>query len=409
MSVTRLQVTSLGAQGDGIAMLDGHPVFVPMALPGETVEADLVDGRARDVRIIEAAPDRQPPACSRYGVCGGCSLQHLPPSSYLDFKRAAVVDALRTQGLAPDVDSVIPSAPHSRRRAVFAATRTDDGVLIGFNERKSARVTDIPDCAVLEPDLLTAIEPLKALVAGIVPLRGHLDILVTLLAGGLDVAITNAPRDVSADLRAGLASGPAARAFARVSINGEIVVQHRPAILRAGDAWLAPPPGGFLQAVESAQTRMVDLVSETVRPARRIADLFAGSGTFALPLAARAPVHAVESNGPALDALAKAAQTPGLKPVTVEKRDLFRRPLTAPELARFDAVVIDPPRAGAEAQCTQLASSKIRTVAMVSCSASTFARDVAILCKGGFKIRKVTPVDQFLWSPHVEIVAHLSR
>lgn len=409
MAPVRLQITGLGDQGDGIALVEGRSVFVPYTLPGETVEAEVSGGRATNVRMIEESPDRRPPACSRFGECGGCTLQHLPDSGYLAFKHTLVADALLAHGLNVPVEPVVPCGPRTRRRAVFAAAATPQGVRVGFNERRSGRIVDLPDCAVLTPELHAAIGPLEALVADIAPSQGHLDIAVTVTAGGLDAAITNAPRDLPADRRMALAGSAAARAFARVAINGEVVVQHRTAAIRAGTAWLTPPPGGFLQAVEGAETRMVERVREIVGSARRIADLFSGSGTFSLPLAATATVHAVESYGPALEALSDAAQTPGLKPVTVEKRDLFRRPLTALELSRFDAIVLDPPRAGAEGQCAQIAASKVRTVAMVSCNAATFARDAARLCAGGFRLKTVTPVDQFLWSPHIEVVGAFSR
>lgn len=409
MTITRLEITSLGAQGDGVAHVEGRAVFVPLTLPGEIVEATVSGGQALDVRIISPSPDRQPPRCSRFGVCGGCSLQHLPDPDYLAFKRALVVDALAANGVKAAVDPVVACAPQSRRRAVFAVARTAAGVVVGFNERRSNSVTDIPDCAILAPALRAAIPLLGDLAASLAPAKGHLDISVTLTAGGLDAAVTNAPRDLSADQRVSLAASSAAAGFARISVNGEIVLQHRTPSIRAGRGWMTPPPGGFLQAVESAETAMVDLVRDAIGNSRRIADLFSGSGTFTLPLAENATVHAVESNEPALDALRKATQGGGLKPVTVEKRDLFRRPLTTPELNAFDGVVLDPPRAGAEAQCAQLAASKVRRVAMVSCSATTFARDVARLVAGGFRIKRVTPVDQFLWSPHIEIVASLSR
>jgi 23S rRNA (uracil1939-C5)-methyltransferase len=410
MDSHRLDITGLGAQGDGIATLDGRPVFVPLALPGETVEAEVTEGRARNVRILTPAPDRQPPQCQRYGVCGGCALQHLPPASYLDLKRAMVVDALAANGVRAEVDPVIPCPPHSRRRAVFAAARSaDGGVIVGFNERKGARVIDLPDCAVLEPQLHAAIPALQEIARALVPAKGHLDIAVTLTAAGLDAAVTNAPRDLSADQKLSLASTGAAAGLARISVNGEVVVRHRTPLIRAGANWISPPPGGFLQAVESAETHMVDLVAEAIGPSRKVADLFSGAGTFTLPTATRASVHAVESWEPSLAALREAARAPGLKPVTAEKRDLFRRPLTTTELNAYDAAILDPPRAGAEAQTAQLAASKVRRVAMVSCSATTFARDIAKLVAGGYRLRRVTPVDQFLWSPHIEIVAALSR
>lgn len=409
METVRLDITGLGAQGDGVATHEGRPVFVPFALPGETVEAVLDGSRATDVRVLKAAPGRKEPACSRYGTCGGCTLQHLPEAAYLDFKRALVSDALAANGIRVEVDPVIPCSPRTRRRAVFAASRTPVGVVVGFNERRGGRILDIPDCAVISPDLLAAIPLLSQLAGDLAPVKGHLDIAVTATASGLDAAITNAPRSISADQKLALASATVEGPFARISVNGETILQHRVPAIPAGLAWINPPPGGFLQAVEAAQGQMVELVKQAVGSSRRIADLFCGAGTFAIPLAEGATIHAVEALDAPLESLRNAARHPGLKPVTVERRDLFRRPLTSAELDRYDAVVLDPPRAGAEAQSAQLARSRVRRVAMVSCNAVTFARDIATLAAGGFRLKRVTPVDQFLWSPHIEVVAALSR
>lgn len=405
-----LEIQRLGAQGDGVADHDGKQIFVPLTLPGETVTAELNGDRARVIDIISPSPQRAAPRCSHYGECGGCALQHLADAQYLAFKREHVLTALSFQKIDAPVDPVVAIAPHSRRRAVFAAHRVGGGIAIGFHGRRSHRIVPISDCAVITRGLLELLPKLERIASITAPQKDSLTITATETATGFDVALTGVAKAFPADgrLRAVQAAGEIG--FARLSINGDVVLERVVPSLPAGNAQLTPPPGGFLQACAASEAAMLALVREAVGDARRIADLFAGSGTFSLPLASSATVHAVESEGPAIAALERAAKRgQGLKPVTIEKRDLFRRPLTRDELKRFDAVVIDPPRAGAEAQTQQLAASSVKRVAMVSCNAQTFARDLAMMLKGGWRVMRITPIDQFLWSPHIEIVAQLRR
>jgi 23S rRNA (uracil1939-C5)-methyltransferase len=405
-----LKITELASQGDGVAENDGRKIFVPLTLPGEIVTAELNGDRARVIDVLVSSPERIGPRCGHYGECGGCSLQHLPDATYLDFKRRQVVSALSFQRIDAPVDPVISIAPHTRRRAVFATMRAGKTIVVGFHGRRSHHIVPIRNCSVVTPAVLALLPKLERLAAIVAPTKDALTITVTDTATGFDLALTGVAKGFSADARVTLIQAAGELGLARMSINGEVAIERTAPVIRAGAAHLTPPPGGFLQACESSEAAMVRLVQEALGNARRVVDLFSGSGTFSLPLASTTTVHAVESDEAALAALDRAARrTPGLRPVTTEKRDLFRRPLMKDELKRFDAAVIDPPRAGAEAQTKELAASTVKRIAMVSCNAGTFARDLRLMVDGGYRVRRVTPIDQFLWSPHIEIVASLCR
>ncbi len=405
-----LRIQRLGAQGDGIAEHEGRQVFVPHALPGETIEAEIEGTRARVLRILDAATDRAPARCSHYGECGGCTLQHLPADLYRTLKRDLVTNALSFEGIKATVDDVIVIPPATRRRAVFAAHRQSKQVVVGFHGKRSHHIIGIRDCAVLTPGLLALIPRLSQLAAIAAPPKDALTITATETLTGFDIALTGAPKTLSADDRAHLVQTAGALGLARLSLNGDLEMERVPPQLRVGNADIRPGPGGFLQATRESEAAMLALVQQAVGDARRIVDLFSGAGTFSLPLAATATIHAVESDELALAALhLMARKATGLKPVTIEKRDLFRRPLVRTELKRFDAAVIDPPRAGAEAQTRELAASDVKRVAMISCNATTFSRDLKIMLASGWRVTRITPVDQFLWSAHIEIVAALER
>ncbi len=403
-------IQRLGAQGDGVAEHDGRQVFVAGALPGETVTAEIHGDRASLIDVVKPSPDRHPARCSHYGECGGCSLQHLNDTPYLAFKREQVVTALSFAKIDAPVDPVIAIPPRTRRRAVFAAHRTGKTVAIGFHGRRSHRIVSITDCVVVTAGILALLPKLAPLAAICAPPKDALTVTVTETVTGFDVALTGVARGFPADARVRAVQAAGELGLARLSINGDVAMERATPALRAGAALLTPPPGGFLQACAESEAAMLALVKEAVGDARKVVDLFAGSGTFSLPLAASATVHAAENDEAAIASLDRAARkAQGLKPVTVEKRDLFRRPLMRDELKRFDAAVIDPPRAGAEAQTRELAASGVKRVAMVSCNAGTFARDLKIMLDAGYKAKRMTPIDQFIWSPHVEIVAQLSR
>lgn len=405
-----LTVERLGHLGDGIARgAGGEPVFVPMTLPGEVVEGEVLAGRMATPKIVTPSPDRVKPPCPHYRACGGCALMHAADGFVAGWKAEVVRTALAAQGLAAPFRPVVTSPPQSRRRATLAGRRTKKGALVGFHGRASGTIVEVPDCRLLHPALLAALPALAEVTALGASRQGEVALALTRSEAGLDLAVTGGKQ-----LEQGLFSALAAVAehadFARLTWDGEVVAARRPALQRFGPARVAPPPGAFLQATEEGAAALLAAVREAVGPARRVADLFAGCGTFALPLAEDTEVHAVEGDAAMLASLDAAWRlAPGLHRVTAEARDLFRRPLLPDELRRFDAVVIDPPRAGAEAQTRTLAASGLGTVVAVSCNPVTFARDARLLTGAGFALDWVQVVDQFRWSPHVELVARFRR
>jgi 23S rRNA (uracil1939-C5)-methyltransferase len=406
----QLVIQRLGAQGDGIADHEGQQVFVPLTLPGETVTAEIDGDRARLVEIVTAAPDRAPPKCSHYGECGGCALQHLSDAAYAGFKRDLLAMHLSYAGIKAEIEPTIIAPPYSRRRAVFSAHRTGGDIAIGFHGRRSHRIVPISDCAVIRPALQAILPGLRDIATLAAPPRDALQLSATETLTGIDLALNGVSPKLPADIRALLVQTANKLNLARLSINGDVAMERVPPILRMGGVDVVPPPGGFVQATAESETAMAKIVVESLIGAETAVDLFCGAGTFTLPLAAHASVHAVEGEVSGLQALGRAIRkVKDIKPITTEKRDLFRQPLTQIDLSRFDAAVIDPPRAGAEAQTRELALSGIKRVAMVSCNAQTFARDLKILLDTGFRLDRLVPIDQFLWSPHVEIVATLKR
>ena len=409
MTSTRLTVQRLGAQGDGIADTPRGPVFVPFALPGETVTAAINKDRADLIAVIEASPHRVEPACRHFGTCGGCSLQHLEAEAYRAFKRETVVTALRQRGLDVEVGGLIACPPASRRRVTWTALRTDAGMLLGYRKAMSHDIVDIAEDPIAVPAVAGAIPLVRELAGVLAPGRDAFKLLVTATETGLDIAVTGT--GVLAEGRRQRATQFAiANRLARLSVEGEIVVEPAKPMVVVGDVPVNPPPGAFLQAVAEAEAAMAGLVTAHLAKAKRVADLFAGIGTFALRLGRNSMVHAVEGEAPALAALDRAFRhAAGLKTITNERRDLVWRPLTWKELNAYDGLVFDPPRAGAEDQARQIARSDIRYVAAVSCNPATLARDLSILVDGGYRLISVTPIDQFLWSHHVEAVALLEK
>lgn len=408
---TRFTIARLGAQGDGIAAIEGGhgEVFVPFTLPGETVEAARHKDRAALLAVLEASPLRVAPACRHFGACGGCALQHMEEGAYRAWKREKVVHALKAKGIAGEVGDLVDCRPQTRRRAVFSARRTEGGMLLGFNRHLSAEIVALEECPVSLPAIVAALGRLRDLASLVCATRDPFHLTVTATDSGLDVAAQGSGRMAEPQRRAA-AAFVIREGFCRLSVDGEIVVEPKKPVVMFGPVAVVPPPGAFLQATAEAEQAMADLVGRHLARARRIADLFSGCGSFALRLAARAEVHAVEGDAPALAALDRGFRfASGLKRVTAERRDLFRRPLTAKELAAFDGVVFDPPRAGAEEQAKQIARSDVPFVAAVSCNPVTLARDLAILRDGGYVLKSVTPIDQFLWSAHVEAVALLEK
>jgi 23S rRNA (uracil1939-C5)-methyltransferase len=409
----RLIVTRIGHLGDGIADTPRGLIYVPYALPGETVEVQLDPkhpDRAHLIEIETPSPERVEPVCPHFGVCGGCAMQHWRMDRYRAWKRDLVVTALAQAGLDTPVDDLIDAHGAGRRRAVLHARRgTRDVFAVGFSARRAHRVVAIDRCPIFAPAMHGTIEAAWSIAEALDPARKPLDIHVTAANEGLDIDVRGSG-PLRPDQVAALARIAAERMLARITRHGELVAQPFVPTITMGRARVPLPPGAFLQPTEAGEAALAGLVLENTRGARSIIDLFCGIGPFTLRLAERARVSAVDSAEPAIAALTRAAATtPGLKPVDTQVRDLFRRPFVAGELASYDAVVFDPPRQGAQAQAKEIAASKVAIVAAVSCNPGTFARDARILVDGGYRFVRVTPVDQFRYSPHVEVVALLER
>jgi 23S rRNA (uracil1939-C5)-methyltransferase len=405
-----LHIERLGQRGEGIASTPDGPVYVPYALAGETILAEVSGERGKLIEILAPSPARIEAFCQYYGVCGGCAVQTLAPDAYADWKRNLLVDALRHAGLAPPVDPLINAHGEGRRRATFHARyEKSSAAKVGFMQARAHEIVAIDACPILAAALQPAPQIAQRIARALAGAGKPLDILITSTLSGLDVDIrghgTLSPQETQSLVRVAEADD-----LARISNHGVRVIERRLPLLRMGRADVALPPGGFLQATQAGEEALAEKVSTAASGARRIGDLFAGLGTFSLRLAEKARVHAVDSESAALEALSKAARsTPGLQPLTIEMRDLFQRPLSADDLARFDVIVFDPPRAGAEAQARALAASKVPLVVAVSCNVQSFARDAALLTAGGYQFESVTPFDQFRYSPHVEIVGVFRR
>lgn len=402
-------IDRLGAQGDGVADVDGKMVFVPFALPGERIEVDVEGERGRLLRVLQPSAERVVPFCKHFGKCGGCSVQHLASDAYAEWKRDLVVNAFQARGLEPEVD-VLQRPAGKRRRAALKALRSQSGVELGFHEAASHDLVAIEECLVLEPKIVAALPAIGILIAPLLPKRDEARVTITLTKSGLDVEVDGTERKLSPEIRTGLASNASAMGLARLVVGGDIIVETLPSFLTFGPADVLLPPSVFVQAVEAAEIEIAHRIVAALGKPKKVADLFCGLGAFTFPIAANARVSAFDGSKAAVVALANAAKkTSGLKPISAVARDLFREPLSPLELNEHDAIVFDPPRAGAEAQSQRLARSKVKTVIAVSCNPATLARDARHLVDGGYKIESVTPVDQFVYSAHVEVVAVFRR
>lgn len=398
-------IQRLGHLGDGIA--DG-PVYASRVLPGEIIDGDRDGDRIARPKIITPSEHRVSAPCRHYKSCGGCALQHASDGFVSDWKADVVRQALAAQGVDAPIRNVITSLPRSRRRATFSGRRLKSGPVVGFHAPGSDAVTAVPDCHLLTSELIAGIPACDALVSALGSRKGEMRFEVTASDSGLDVHVIGGRTLVRDDWEP-LARLAGDHGLARLSVDGDIVVEHRPPTLGFDGITVAPPAGAFLQATDTGEKALRDGVLQAVTGASRIVDLFAGCGTFALPLARMAEVRAVEGERSLTaamdDAWRKAA---GLKTLTTETRDLFRRPLLPDEIERFDAVVIDPPRAGADAQTRAIADAKPAQIAFVSCNPTTFARDAKILTDAGYSLDWIDVVDQFRWATHVELVTGFS-
>jgi len=405
----RLTIDRLGHHGDGIAMGEYGPIYVPGCLPGEEVEGDLVKDTLTNVRIVTPSANRVKPPCAHARTCGGCLMQHVSDEFVAEWKQGIVVGALAVQGVSAKFLPITTSPARSRRRATLSARKTKGGVQMGFHARGSDTLVAVPNCQLLHPDLIAAFPALEMLVKLGGSRTAEVQLTVTRSLAGADVAVTGG-KPLDAALQMEMARLCEAHKIARLTWNGETVAMRAAPVQRFGRALVAPPPGAFLQATAEGETALLQAVALAIGSARKVVDLFAGSGTFSIPLAERAEVHAVEGEATMIAALEKGARmAEGLKRLTTEVRDLFRRPLEPDEFKGVEAVVIDPPRAGAEAQVAVLAKTAVPVIAYVSCNPATFARDARVLVEAGYQLDWVQVVDQFRWSSHVELAARFSR
>lgn len=404
-----LIIQEMGSKGEGTAHTSSGPVHIAFALPGEVVNVAVNGNRGTLISVLEPSQDRVQPSCKHFESCGGCALQHWALPAQLVWKRQLVIDALAARGIAVNVGEITAAGTGERRRAVFSVREEKGRKHVGFNASQSHTVIPIEECIVVAPAIVAAMPIIRDL-ANLMPIKkdgGH--IAVTLTTSGLDVSMTGLEK-VSTDLRTQMSGFAISRDLARLSIEEDIIVESRRPIIHFGQVAVSPPPGGFLQACASIESAMAAEITKHFAKCKRVADLFSGSGAFAFQIAKAAPVHAIEGDTAAVASIDRGRRgLQGFKAITVEQRDLFRRPLILNDLKAYDGVIFDPPRAGAEDQAKMLARSKVKKIAAVSCNPATLARDLRILIDGGYALKSVTPYDQFLYSPHVEAVALLER
>ena len=415
-------VESLGARGDGVAQFDGRPLFLPQTVAGDRVLARVTGEKAgafkgEVIELLEEGPGRVAPPCPYFGPCGGCQLQHLEDARYGDWKADLLRQALSRRGFGEvPLGELIRIPPGTRRRATLAATRRGKGVILGFHEPGSHRVVDVSACLLLTPSLLALLDPLRAVLPSLLVEGEIADVFLCDTESGLDVLLVSrqAP-DLAA--REALAAFAVAADIARLTWcepqgEPEPVVLRRPPRVSFAGVTLDLPPGAFLQPSRDGEAALTRLLLDALpAAAASAADLFCGCGTFTFPLAEHGlKVRAVEGVAEAAEALLAAAQaSPLAGKVRAEVRDLMRAPLLPQELAGLDLVVFDPPRQGAREQAAALAASEVATVIAVSCNPNSFARDARLLVDGGYRLESVTPLDQFPWTGHLELVAKFTR
>jgi 23S rRNA (uracil1939-C5)-methyltransferase len=401
-----LAIDHLNAAGEGAARTDDGLTIVPFALPGDVLR---VDQAGRIDEIITPSPNRTEAFCAHFGRCGGCAFQHMKLEAYAAFKQEMVQKALDRDGIAVSVSPTIIAHGTGRRRAIVHIRFGQGGAKAGFMAARSHDLISMDKCPILIPELASVFEVAKAVTAPLAGRNKPLDVQVSSSINGLDVDVRG-HGEPDARERIRLIAVAEKLDLARISIHREIIVERRPPILMVADLPVILPPRAFLQATSEAESVIGDLVLAGIGKAKSVADLFCGIGPFALRLAAKVKVHAVDEGKESVAALERASRTKqGLKAVTTEARDLFRRPLLPKELAAYDAIVVDPPRAGAEAQMRQIVTAKVKTVVSVSCDLQSFIRDAKILASGGYKLESLTPVDQFAWTRHIELVGVFRR
>jgi 23S rRNA (uracil1939-C5)-methyltransferase len=414
-----LTIDHIGAGGDGIAQQENQVFYVPFTAPGDHITAIAGESRGQGQmaelqEVVFPGPDRIKPACRHFGTCGGCSMQHLESALTANWKRQRIVDCLSMSGISDaKVRPTISSPPQSRRRVEFIASKRKKGVMIGYHVRRSHQVFDVGDCPLIHPSLFSLIKPLRAFLPNCMPRNSSARVMATATDNGPDILIT-AMVDLTLEIREALAEFATQYSLCRIAWcqkQGdipEVISAIKPADVHLGEVSVTLAPGGFLQATIAGEKTLTTIATQALQNCKNVVDLFAGCGSFSFPLSRFSKVLAVEGDEELVSALQSAANK-HILPIMTETRDLFRRPLFMNELNKFDGLVFDPPRAGAKAQVEEIAQSNIETIVSISCNPVTFARDISYLVSAGYTIDFVQPVDQFLWSPHVEIAAVLKR
>ena len=408
--MTELKIDFVGHQGDGVAHLNGNAIYVPFTLGGETVSVEG-NGSRRDIKsITQPSPRRIDPVCKHFGTCGGCQVQHMSEETYLEWKMGLVTEPLKRVGITLQPDALISFEDSSRRKCVFNAQRTPEGMQLGFIESSENKILAIEICPVLVPQINEQLDVIRDLVNSVPTTKHALRISVLATENGLDINIDEA-KPLSETERQVLIKKTIAHKFSRLTVNQETLIKIAEPHIKIASTIVSPPPAAFVQALKEAEDVMSNLVASFLKGCKQVTDLYCGIGTFALKLAENSAVYAVEESGAALNSLDQAwRQTGGkLKQIKTEKRNLERRPVTLGELKKMDGLVFDPPRAGAELQTRQVAKSRVKKVAAVSCNPTTLATDLEILVAGGFNIKRIIPIDQFKYTPHLEVVVLLER
>jgi len=415
----RVKIDHIGAKGDGIVTGPDGPLYVPYAVDGDDLEIKLQGRQGRIRHIHNSSPHRRDPVCRHFGRCGGCALQHVSQTYYADWKQEQVRTALGHRGF-DDVTILAPeiSPPGRRRRTRLNAVGQGAGkAIVGFSERASHNLVDLAECPVLRPEIVDLVAPLRDFLGPQLTPRQKMAVQINLAENGLDI-ILEGTGEPDLDLRMDIAAFAEAEDIARICWLDtklkkpfhEILCERRKPRVTFDGRRVFPPPGAFLQATAEGEAALSRFMKGALGDADRIVDLFAGCGTFTVALIGDHAVHAVEGDREMVEALEKSARQMGaIRNLTTEARDLFLRPLLPHELNGFDAAVIDPPRAGARDQAAEIARSDLEKVVMISCNPATFARDARILVEGGFVMGDILPVDQFLYSAHLEVIATFSR
>ncbi|WP_321389161.1 hypothetical protein [Emcibacter sp.] len=419
----KVEIHTLGAHGDGVAGPAGAEIYIPYAVPGDVLEVKLKGKQARISEVLSPSEHRQKPACGHFTRCGGCMLQHVKADFYADWKREQVINALSHRGFGGGFGNVevldpVISPPGSRRRTRLNAIGRGKGqAALGFSERGSHNLIDLRECPVLKPEIVDLLPALRKFLGQVMDLRQKMAVEITAAENGLDILLESRG-EPSLDLRMDVAAFADSHDIARISWKdmslkkplAEMLSERRQPWVTFGGRKIFIPPGTFLQATKEGETALVSRMTPHLKEGGKLVDIFAGVGTFSVPALEKMAVHVLEGSAEMVAALQKSINlTPPTRPFSAEVRDLFIRPYLRHELAGFDVAVIDPPRAGAREQVAELAASTVPTIVMVSCNPATFARDARTLVDGGYSMGPVTPVDQFLWSSHLEVVSVFTR